>query len=161
MPQQSTDRCEFIYIAEHGSPADMIDRALGIIEGWVDRNMAAEAEAAGHCDAYAVLGNLSLVQKLALLIPEGVEGLDEEFGGRHMWQEVYDLIAMRPLLEGSNGEPRLRAWLDHQGWYDPSLPTLKVPDESLRDELLLRTSLDGLLIYLDGWFSELPTGPVA
>ena len=154
MPEESTARCEFMYITEHGSPAEMIDRALGIIEGWVDRNMATEAEAAGLCGIHALLGKLSLVEKLALLFPDGAEGLEDEYGSRIMWQEVHDLIALRPALDGPDVETRLREWLDRQGWYDPSLPTPKVPDESLRAELLLRTSIDGLLIYLDKWLEE-------
>ena len=154
MVAPSPARYEFTYIKDHGTPSEMIGQALDQIEGWADRNIAAEAEQAGNSGVHAMLRRLSLKEKLDVLIPEGVERLDNECGERAIWQEVHDLIELRPDLAGDDAHARLMAWLDREGWYDPSLD-IPQASEPLRSEIILRILLDGLLIYLDGWFSEL------
>lgn len=145
---------EFTYLKTHGSPGELIDRALGIIEDWLDRYFVSECEAAGHSDVYSILGRLSLKDKLDAHIPEGVDNLGDEYWERYFWQEVYDLVALRPEMDSADAHAKLRAWLEEQGWYDPEFMISGAP-EPLHAELQLRTALDGSLVYLAAYFEEL------
>jgi len=147
-------KSEFTHLKVHGSPSELIDRAFGMIEGWLDRYFASEGEVDGRTDVYSTLGRLSLKEKIDLYIPEGVDNLEVEYGSRYIWQEVCDLIALRPEMDSADAYTKLRAWLEAGGWYAPSLDLPRAP-EPLLSELLLRIVLDGLLIYLAGWFEGL------
>ena len=141
-------------IPEHDSPAVMIDQAFGYIEDWLDRCLVAQAEVEGIANIHEILGRLSLMEKIHLLLDEGIDALENEFYSRDMWSEVRDLTALRPELDGSEDHERVRKWLDEQGWSAPEVG-IEAP-EPLRTEIVLRISLNGLLIYLEGWFSETP-----
>jgi hypothetical protein len=151
MREHAQGRYEFTYLTAHGSPAELIDRAFAIADGWMDRHITAVAEAAGDSRVLSVLGRLSFKDKLDLMLPEGVNALDNEYGARYMWQELYDLIELRPQMDAADAEATLRAWLEKRGWYDPEIAIPRAP-EPLHSEIVLRISLDGLLVFLDGWF---------
>ncbi len=143
--------CVFTYLKEHGSPSELLDRAFGILEGWLDRYFASEGEIDGRSEVYAILGRLSLKDKIDLFIPEGVDNLEVEYGSRYIWQEVCELIALRPEMDSADAYTKLKARLEAGGWYAADLDLPKAP-EPLQCELFLRLSLDGLLLYLDSWF---------
>jgi len=157
MPEQAKGRYEFTYLTDHGSPAELIDRTLGTVENWTDRHIASVAEAAGDSQIHSVLGRLTFREKLVLLLPEGVDGLDEHYGGRDMWQEVHDLIELHPALDELAVEATLHAWLEKRGWYEQDHKIPQAP-EPLHSEILLRIALDGLLLYLSGWFENTRSG---
>lgn len=145
---------EFTYIKDHGTPVELIDRAFSIIEGWIDSLLIRVAETEGESRVYREIGKLTFHDKLDLMIPEGVDQLPEEGGARHIWQELYDLVDLRPKLDAPGDEQILQRWLDERGWYNQELDIPQAP-EPLQSEIILRILLDGSLIYLEGWFSEL------
>ncbi len=128
-----------------------MDHALNWIEQHIDQQLIHEAEAAGISGAYTAIGSMSLKDKLDAYISEGVDQLEEEHGARYIWREIYDLVELRPKLDLSYRESYLQAWLDAHGWDDPTLELPQAPP-ALKVELVLRIALDGLMIYLAGWF---------
>lgn len=145
---------QFTYLKKHGTPAELIDTGLGVLEKWIDQQIQRDATTAGVGDIYAILGRLSLIEKIDLSIPEGVDQLENKYWSRYIWQEILDLIELRPKMDSPYAHAILKAWLKKEGWYDP-MYTIDTAPEPLHAELQLRTALDGSLVYLQGWFEGL------
>jgi hypothetical protein len=144
---------QYTYLKKHGTPAELIDAGLSILEGWVDKQCQREATEAGAGDIYAILSRASLRDKIDL-VTDGVDDLGNEYMERDMWQGILDMIELRPQMDSPDAHAILKDWLTERGWYDPQY-TIDAAPEPLHAELQLRTDIDGTLIYLEGWLEGL------
>ena len=143
--------CRFTYLTQHGSVLELIDQTLSIVESWADELLKKAAEGIEGGNVYPVLSRLSLKEKCDMLLMDGIEALDTEYGEQIIWQEIYDIMEMRPTLTAENAVAAVADWLDRCGWNSPEVDAPDAP-EPLRTELILRISLDGDLLFLSGWF---------
>ena len=131
--------------------AELIDKALTLIEERVNQWYLCEAEDIGDDNVYETLSHLSLPEKLDELLSCPVDELEEEDGSRCCWQMALELHELRHANQGVNFTAAITDWLKQADLND--FRDYASLDPDFQSELILRDLLEILCTYLDAWMN--------